>query len=81
MTSASDPRRLSAAAGTKRRRTRRCAAQSGEKTVLLAALGARAYARPTEPRLFMRTLTSSVISVMPGLAGFLGSKAPGFSAM
>lgn len=40
-----------------------------------------AYARPTEPRLFMRTLTSSVISAMPGLAGFLGSKAPGFSAM
>ena len=29
----------------------------------------------------MRTLTSSVISAMPGLAGFLGSKTPGFSAM
>lgn len=38
-------------------------------------------ALPTELRLVMRILTSSVISRMPSLAGFLGSKQAGFSAM
>lgn len=38
-------------------------------------------ALPTELRLVMRILTSSVISRIPSLAGFLGSKQAGFSAM
>lgn len=38
-------------------------------------------ALPTELRLVIRILTSSVISRIPSLAGFLGSKQAGFSAM